>query len=128
MASPQPVYYPITHTHMLPRMPSPHGEDSLRFRGKDIDHFLSEFEYFARQANLTEEEKCAEIRLYFSKKEKPVLDILAGYINKDWPQLKRELESLYTSSARTKIYSPRDIQRFIAEKRKITKLVHFDTY
>jgi len=32
-----------------------------------------------------------------------LIDILAGYINRDWPQLKRELESLYTSSARTKI-------------------------
>jgi len=35
--------------------------------------------------------------LYFLKKEKEVLDILEGYCYHNWSQLKRELQSLYSS-------------------------------
>src|SRR5258705_9288055 len=46
----------------------------------------------------------------------------------NWNNLKGQLRSLYTSSVERRIYQPRDIQRFIAKKRKISKLIHFDTY
>src|SRR5260221_10614974 len=39
-----------------------------------------------------------------------------------------QLRSLYTSSVKRKTYQLRDIQCFIAKKRKITKLLHFNTY
>jgi len=123
-----PAYNPITHTNLLYHMPSPRGKSSLCFHGKDVDDFLTEYEHFAGHANLTDERKCAEIRIYFSKKEKRVLDVLEGYQRGDWSRLKSELKSLYTSSAERKTYQPRDIQRFIAKKRKMSKLVHFDTY
>src|SRR6266436_1123947 len=127
MASPVPIHNPNININMLSHMPSPWGKSSLCFRGKDIDNFLSEYEYFAVHANLTDEKKCEEIRIYFAKKEKHVLDVLTGcYLTRDWCRLKRELRSLYTSSAERQAYQPRDIQRFIAKKRKITKLIHFD--
>ncbi len=128
MASPQPIYYPITHTHMLPWMPSPCREDSLWFQGKDIDGFLSEYKHFADHASLIDERKCQGIQVYFSKKEKHVLDVLKGYIDEDWQALKEELKSLYTLSAEKKMYQPRDIQWFITKKRDISKLLHFDAY
>src|SRR5258708_9134393 len=109
-------------------MPSPHGKNSLRFRGKDIETFLMEYEHFAIHANLTDEVKYEEVRIYFSKREKRVLDILEGYQTSDWVKLKRELRSLYTSSAKRRVYQPRDLQHFIARKRKISKLNHFDMY
>ena len=115
-------------TNMLSRMPSPRGKNSLRFRGKDIESFLTEYEHFAAHANLTDDVKCEEVRIYFSRKEKRVLDVLDGYLNRDWSELTEQLRSLYTSSVERKTYQPRDIQRFIARKRKITKLLHFDTY
>ncbi len=92
------------------------------------DSFLVEYEHFVTHANLTDEMKCKEIRIYFSKKEKRVLDVLEGYVTSNWEDLKRGLKSLYTSSAERKIYQPRDLQRFIVKKRKISKLIHFDTY
>ncbi len=87
-----------------------------------------EYEHFAEHANLTEEKKCQEIRIYFAKKEKRVLDVLEGYLTGNWRSLKRELRSLYTSSSEKRTYQPRDLQRFIARKRRISKLIHFDTY
>src|SRR6266436_4350312 len=113
---------------MLSLMPSPSGKDSLHFQGKDIEDFLSEYEHFAAHASLTNEVKCQEIRIYFSKKERHVLDVLDSYAREDWRALKQDLCSLYTSSAEKRTYQPQDIQHFIAKKRKITKLIHFDTY
>ena len=115
-------------TNVLSHMPSPHGKSSLRFHGKDIDDFLSEYEHFAVHANLTDEMRCEEIRIYFSKKEKWVLDVLEGYQSGDWNMLKGELKSLYTSSVEQRTYQPHNLQRFIAKKQKISKLGHFDTY
>src|SRR6266436_1868055 len=130
MASPPPAPDPGVNVHlnMLLRMPSPRGKNSLRFRGKNIEEFLTEYEHFAEHANLTENKKCQEIRIYFAKREKRVLDVLSGYRKENWRSLKRELRSLYTSSSEKRTYQPRDIQRFIDRKRKITKLIHFDTY
>ncbi len=128
MASPVPIPNPNIDVNMLSHMPSPWGKSSLCFHGKDIDEFLSEYEHFAVHANLTDKKKCKEIRIYFAKKEKRVLDMLNSYLTRDWHGLKRELRSLYTSSAERQAYQPQDIQQFIAKKRKITKLIHFDTY
>ena len=79
-------------------------------------------------ANLTDDVKCEEIHIYFSKKEKRVLDVLGGYVALNWNELKGQLRSLYTSSEEKKIYQPQDIQHFIMKKRKIVKLIHFDMY
>ena len=87
-------------------MPSHRDKDTLRFKGKKINEFLVKFEYYAERARLTEREKCRNIRFYFSKKEKEVLDILEGYQNRNWSQLKKELESLYSSSR-----SPEDCRK-----------------
>src|SRR5258705_2748209 len=112
MTSPVHNPNPDVHINMLSRMPSPQGKSSLCFHGKDIDDFLTKFEHFANHANLTNKKKCEELRIYFTKKEKCVLDVLAGYQNGDWHKLKKELGSLYTSSAKKRMYQPRDIQRF----------------
>src|SRR5258708_27871989 len=119
---------PTPKLNMISLMPSPCGKDSLHFQGKDIEDFLSEYEHFAAHTSLTDEVKCQEIRIYFSKKERHVLDVLDSYARGDWRALKQDLRSLYTSLAEKRTYQPRDIQRFIAKKRKITKLIHFDTY
>jgi len=87
-----------------------------------------EYEYSVDHANLMNVKKCQEIRIYFVRKEKHVLDVLESYTNEDWQGLKRELKSLYMSSAEKKTYQPKDIQCFSTKKRKITKLLHFDTY
>src|SRR5258708_25749712 len=118
----------MPHTNILSRMPSPRGKNSLCFRGKDIESFLTEYEHFAMHTNLMDGVKCEEIHIYFSKKEKRVLDILGGYAALNWNELKGQLRSLYTSSDERKIYQPQDIQHFIVKKRKISKLIHFDTY
>ena len=80
-------------------MPSPCDKGTLHFKGKDIDAFLATYEYYAAHMNLTMIERCNFIHLYFSKKEKELLDILEGYRHQDWNQLKQELQSLYTSSS-----------------------------
>src|SRR6266478_4222768 len=103
-------------------MPSPRGKDSLHFHGKNIVGFMGEFEYFASHASLTDAQKCDEIRIYFTKKQKRVLDILDGFMNKDWDTLKKELMLLCTSSAETKTYHSQDIQKFTVKKRKIVSL------
>src|SRR5258708_18810260 len=90
--------------------------------------FLTEYEHFTSHVNLTDEVKCEEIQIYFTKKEKQVLDILEGYAMLNWNNLKGQLRSLYMSSVERRIYQPQDIQHFIAKKRKISKLIHFDTY
>src|SRR6266436_3726923 len=122
MASPLPTPDPGVNVHlnMLSQMPSPHG--------KNIEEFLTEYEHFAEHANLTENKKCQEIRIYFTKREKRILDVLSGYREENWRSLKRELHSLYMSLSEKCTYQPRDIQCFINRKRKITKLIHFDTY
>ncbi len=106
MATPEPVVNPVTNlpTNVLSCMPSPCGKNSLCFQGKDIKSFLTEYEHFATHANLTDEMRCEEIRIYFSKREKQVLDVLDGYTSGNWEDLKRELKSLYMSSAERKIY------------------------
>src|SRR5258708_20361585 len=109
-------------------MPSPSGKNWLQFQGKDIESFLTKYEHFATHANLTDQMRCKEIRIYFSKREKQVLDVLDGYTSGNWEDLKRELKSLYMSSVERKIYQLQDIQHFIAKKRKVSKLVHFNTY
>src|SRR6266436_8298817 len=130
MASPSPAPDPNVNVHlnMLSRMPAPRGKSILRFRGKNIEEFLSEYEHFAEHANLTENKKCQEIRIYFAKREKHVLDVLSGYREENWRSLKRELHSLYTLLFEKRTYQPQDIQRFIDRKHKITKLIHFDMY
>ena len=95
------------------QMLSPCGKDSLHFWGKNIIDFLTEFEHFAGHASLMDSQKCDEID---------------GYMVKDWDSLKKELLSLYTSSTEKKTYQSRDIQRFTVKKRKISKLIHFNTY
>ena len=119
---------PTPELNMLSWMPSLHGKNSLCFQGKDIEHFLMEYEHFAAHASLTEEVKCQEIYIYFSKKERHVLNVLDSYAHGDWRALKQDLCSLYTSLAEKRTYQPRDIQCFITKKRKITKLIDFDTY
>ena len=134
MAETQPAPGPGPGTEMnlgvnwLSRMPSPQGKSSLCFQGKDIEEFLVEYKRSADHANLMNVKKCQEIRIYFVRKEKHVLDVLESYTNEDWQGLKRELKSLYMSSAKKKTYQPKDIQHFSTRKRKITKLLHFDTY
>src|SRR5258708_16244100 len=93
-------------------MPSPHDKGTLHFKGKDIDAFLATYEYYAAHANLTMIERRNFIRLYFSKKEKELLDILEGYRHQNWSQLKQELQSLYTSS------SIPDSVQFLSKKSK----------
>ena len=124
MADLLPVPGPNVQLNMLSHMPSPCGKNSLQFCGRNIDDFLTEYKH----TNLMDEKKCEELRIYFTKKEKEVLDVLEGFVQGDWRHLKRELRSLYTSSTEKKTYQPRDIQCFIAKKRKITKMIHFDTY
>src|SRR5258705_3285261 len=114
--------------NVLSRMPGLHGKNSLHFWGKNILEFLMEYEQAAEQANLMDMKRCQEIRIYFARKEKWVLDVLEGYINEDWQALKRELLSLYTSSEEEKTYRPKDIQHYSTKKRKIMKLLHFDIY
>src|SRR5260370_29724187 len=131
MASPvptAPIEVANPPTNILSRMPSPRGKNSLRFRGKDIESFLTEYEHFAAHANLTDEVKCEEIRIYFSKREKRVLDVLGGYQTLDWDNLKEQLRSLYMLSAEGKVDQPIDMQRYIAKKRKISQWIHVATY
>ena len=118
----------ILQTNILSQMPSLQGRNSLCFQGKDINGFLSEYEHAASCMNLTDEAKCEEIQLYFMRKEKWVLDILEGYVAHNWNNLKGQLRSLYMSSAVMRIYQPQDIQHFIAKKRKISRLIHLNTY
>src|SRR5260370_31088818 len=108
MASPLPAPDPGVNVHlnMLSRMPSPRGKNSLCFRGKNIEEFLTEYEQFAKHANLTENKKCQEIRIYFAKREKCVLDVLSSYCEENWRSLKRELRSLYMSSSEKRTYQP----------------------
>ena len=89
---------------MLP-MPNPRDKGSLHFKGRDIDVFLSKFEYHADRAHLTEIQRCEFIRLYFSKKEE-FLDILEGFRCRNWDQLKEELWSMYSSSCSSGGISP----------------------
>src|SRR5258708_899716 len=79
-------------------MPNPCDKDSLHFKGRDIDIFLSKYEGYADHAHLTEFQRCEFLRLYFSKKERQVLDILKGFQYHDWDKLKEELWTLYASS------------------------------
>src|SRR5258708_38114160 len=126
--SPTPALNVNVNLNMLLQMPTPHGKSVLCFQGKNIEEFLVKYECFAEHANLTEEKKCQEVCIYFTRKEKHVLDVLEGYIEGDWRALKQELRSLYTSSTEKKTYQLRDIQQFIAKKRKIMTLVHFNMY
>ena len=123
-----PVVATILQTNILSWMPSLHSKNSLCFQGKDIEGFLTEYEHFASHVNLTDEAKCKEIWIYFTKKEKWVLDILKGYAMLNWNNLKGQLWSLYMSSVERRIYQPWDIQCFITKKRKILKLIHFNMY
>ena len=114
MASPPPTPDPGVNINlnMLLPMPNPRDKGTLHFKGKDIDMFLAKFEYYADCMNLTMVGKCKALHLYFSKKEKALLDILEGYRHQDWSQLKQELQSLYTSS-----HVPDSIQ-FLSKKSK----------
>ena len=109
-------------------MPSLRGRNSLKFKGKNVEEFLVEFEYYAEHVKLTNAQKCKEVRMYFATCKKRVLDVLDGYKNVLWFQLKTELQSLYTSSDEKKHYRPKDIQKFISKECKILKLAHFDDY
>ena len=130
MATPEPIMIPAANlpTNVLSCMPSLQGKNSLHFRGKDIEGFLNGYEHYTIHANLMDKVKCKEIQIYFSKREKRVLDVLGGYQTLDWEDLKEQLRSLYMSSAKRKVYQPRDIQRYITKKRKISKLIHFNMY
>src|SRR5258707_12960601 len=87
----------------LVSMPNPQEKGLLHFEGKRIDAFLSKYENYADHAHLTEVGRCTTLCLYFSKKEKEVLDILEAYRYNNWIQLKREIKSLYSSSSQSKI-------------------------
>src|SRR5258708_33066584 len=91
-------------------MPNPHNKGSLHFKGKDIDVFLSKFEYYADHAHLTKFQRCNFICLYFSKKERKVLDILKGFQCHNWGKLKEELWSLYSSSCALGSTSPHRVR------------------
>ena len=90
--------------NVLSRMPGIRGKNSLCFRGKNILEFLTEYQCAAKHANLMNKKKCQELRIYFTKKEKCLLDVLEGYINENWQELRKELMSLYTSSEEKKTY------------------------
>src|SRR5258708_33155174 len=59
--------------NVLSRMPGIHGKNSLCFHGKNMLEFLMEYECAAKHANLMNEKKCQELRIYFTKKEKCIL-------------------------------------------------------
>ena len=119
---PPPMLNPLHAALML----SPWGKNPLEFRGKNVDEFLVEFEYYAEHAQLTNTQKCKEIRMYFASHEKRVLEVLDSFKHMLWLQLKSELQSLYTSSNEKKDYCPKDLQKLISKERKISKLTHFD--
>src|SRR5258708_13077033 len=87
-------------------MPNPRDKGLLHFKGKDIDVFLSRFEYHADRACLTEVQRCEFLRLYFSKKEMKFLDILEGFQCCNWSKLTEELWSSYSSSCTLGRISP----------------------
>src|SRR5258708_11189157 len=87
-------------------MPNPCDKGLLHFKGKDIDVFLAKDKGYADHACLTEFRRCKFLRLYFSKKERQVLDILEGYWCHSWDKLKKELWSLYSSLCTSGTLSP----------------------
>src|SRR5258708_5118229 len=87
-------------------MPNPCDKEPLHFKGRDIDVFLSKYEGYADRAHLTEFQRCEFLRLYFSKKERRVLDILKGFQCCDWDKLKEKFWSLYASSCASGSVSP----------------------
>ena len=87
-------------------MPNPRDKGLLHFKGKDIDVFLSRFEYHADRACLTEVQRCKFLCLYFSKKERKFLDILEGFQCRNWSKLTEELWSSYSSSCASGRISP----------------------
>ena len=96
-------------------MPNPQDKSSLKFKGKKIDEFLSEFKHYAEHSRLTSTQKCCQVQRYFSTQEKRVLDVLEGYKSLSWPQLKEELRSLYMSSEDQDFYRLKDLQRFVVK-------------
>src|SRR5258708_4030959 len=87
-------------------MPNPRNKGTLHFKGKDIDIFFSKYKDYADRARLTEIQRCEFLHLYFSKKERQVLDILEEFQCHDWDKLKEELWSLYASSCASGSVSP----------------------
>src|SRR5258708_22606208 len=87
-------------------MPNPRDKGLLHFKGQDIDVLLSRFEYYTDRAHLTEFQRCRFLCLYFSKKERKVLDILEGFQCRNWSKLTEELWSLYSSSCASGRISP----------------------
>src|SRR5258708_11413824 len=87
-------------------MPNPCGKGLLHFKGKDIDVFLSRFEYYTDHACLTEVQRCKFLCLYFSKKERKFLDILEGFQCCNWSKFTEELLSSYSSSCTLGRISP----------------------
>src|SRR5260221_1035353 len=87
-------------------MPNTRNKEDLHFKGKHIDKFLSKYECYVDRAHLTEVQRCEDLRFYFSKREKRVLDILKGYQNRNWSQLIEELLLLYTSSSKSYAIAP----------------------
>ncbi len=87
-------------------MPNPRDKGLLHFKGQDINVFLLRFKYYTDRAHLTEFQRCEVLRLYFSKKERKVLDILEGFQCRNWSKLTEELWSLYSSLCASGRISP----------------------
>ena len=65
-------------------MPNPHDKGSLHFKGKDINVFLSKFEYHVDCAHLTEFERCEFIHLYTT---------VCTWGDFTWAEMRRKLSS-----------------------------------
>jgi hypothetical protein len=102
-------------------MPAPRSNQAPHFSAAvndSIEDFLREYEEFADNCGLTEEQKVETLTRYAETSLREFWKSQEGYKALDWRSLKRALLKIYGGTAATKCHSKRKLKDFAKESAK----------
>ena len=87
---------PANHTETpVCVMPRPSQPGALYFDTSDVSEFLRRWNLECEDFGLSDPQKCTRIANYCSKSTKEVIELLPGYLERDWTKLQAELKHIY---------------------------------
>jgi hypothetical protein len=81
--------------HRFSMMPRPEQSGAPRFDGTDITEFLRRWNIECEDVGYSDRQKCDRVPFYCTPDVKEVVELLDGYLERDWTKLEKDLKEQY---------------------------------
>ena len=106
----------------------PFSDNAPKFRGNNLRRFLENYSLIAETAGWTDVQKCEHIYKYCNKDTRDLVRALDPRKRGNWTDTVVALQEMYIYDEQTDRYTRDSLEKFISEKRVITKKMDFVKY